>query len=171
MSLLTLKNLIYNSQYGFHKNHSADFCVFFSNDKILKGFVKSMMTGIILTDLQKTFHKIDHDILLLHLYAIGSSKLSVNWFQCYLNKRSPLINLGEKIFFQPAYVPNGVLQGSNLGHLLFLICISDMTQDIKYVLFMLMIRAWLDNRKMWMKSKSKWMKILKIFVIDSLMIS
>ena len=83
------------------------------------------------------------------------------------HKRSPLINLGEKIFFQPAYVPNGVLQGSNLGHLLFLICISDMTQDIKYILFMMMIRAWLDNRKMWMKSKSKWMKILKIFVIDS----
>lgn len=57
------------------------------------------------------------------------------------HKRSPLINLGEKIFFQPAYVPSGVLQGSNLGHLLFLICISDMTQDIKYILFMLMIRA------------------------------
>ena len=79
-AFLNSRNLLYNYQSGFCKNHSTDFCVSFLNDKILKGFDQGLRTGIILIDLQKAFYTIDHDVLLQKLYAIGFSKHSVNWF-------------------------------------------------------------------------------------------
>ena len=93
------------------------------------------MTGMILIDLQKAFDTIDHDILLQKLYAIGFSKHSVNWFRSYLINRTFLVNLGNA-FSQPACVSSGVPQGSILGPLLFLIYINDMSQAIKFNLFL-----------------------------------
>ena len=55
------KNLLYTYQSGFQKKHSMDFCLSYLNDKILKGFGRGMMTGMILIDLQKAFGTIDHD--------------------------------------------------------------------------------------------------------------
>ena len=69
------------------------------------------MTGMILIDLQK----VDHDMLLQKLYAIGFSKRTVNWFKSYLSNRSFKVNLGNN-FSQPASVSCGVPQGSILGH-------------------------------------------------------
>ena len=93
------------------------------------------MTGVILINLQKAFDKIDHDILLQKLYAIGFSKNSVNWFRSYLINRTFLVNLGNA-FSQPACVSSGVPQGSILGPLLFLIYINDMSQAVKCNLFL-----------------------------------
>ena len=121
----------------FTKNHSTDFCLSFLNDKILKGFGQGLITGMILTDLQKAFDTIDHDIncMLQKLYAIGFSKHSVNWFRSYLINRTFLVNLGNA-FSQPACVSSGVPQGSILGPLLFLIYINDMSQAVKCNLFL-----------------------------------
>ena len=77
---LNSRNLLYNDQSGFHKNHSIDFCLSFLNDKILNGFDQGLITGMNLIDLQKAFDTINHDILLQKLYALGFSKHSVNWF-------------------------------------------------------------------------------------------
>ena len=79
-TFLNSRNLLYNYQSGFRKNHSIDFCLSFLNDKIPKGFDQGLITGMILIDLQKAFDTIDHDILLQKLYAIGFSKYLVNWF-------------------------------------------------------------------------------------------
>ena len=57
------RNLLYNYQFGFRKNHSTDFCLSILNDKILKGFDQGLMTGMILIGLQKALIY-DHDILL-----------------------------------------------------------------------------------------------------------
>ena len=92
------------------------------------------MTGMILIELQKAFDTIDHDVLLQKLYAIGFSKHAVNWFQSYLSNRSFLVNLGN--ISQPASVSCGVPQGSILGPLLFLIYDNDMSQAVKYDLFL-----------------------------------
>ena len=69
-TFLNSENLIYK--------RSSDFCLSYLNSKILKGFDKGMMTGMIVIDLQKAFDTIDHDVLLQKLYAIGFSKHIVN---------------------------------------------------------------------------------------------
>ena len=134
-AFLNSRNLLYNYQSGFRKNHSTDFCLSFLNDKILKGFDQGLITGMILIDLQKAFDTIDHDILLQKLYALGFSKHSVNWFRSYLTNRTFLVNLGNA-FSQPAFVSSGVPQGSILGSLLFLIYIIDMSQAVKFNYFL-----------------------------------
>ena len=63
------------------------------------------------------------------------SKHSVNWFPSYLINRTFLVNLGN-VFSQHACVSSGVLQGSILGFLLFLIYINDILQAVKCNLFL-----------------------------------
>ena len=134
-TFLNSRNLLYNYQSGFRKNHSNDFCLSFLNNKILKGFNQGLITGMILIDLQKGFDTINHDILLQKLYAISFSKHSVNWFRSSLIKRTFLVNLGNA-FSQPACVSSGVPQGSILGPLLFLKYINDMSQAVRCNLFL-----------------------------------
>ena len=93
------------------------------------------MNGMILIDLKTVFDIIDHDILLQKMYAIGLCKHSVNWFWSYLINRTFLDGL-ENAFSQPACVSSGVPQESILGSLLFLIYINDMSQAVKYNLFL-----------------------------------
>ena len=134
-AFLNSRNLLYSYQSGFRKNHSTDYCLSFLNDKILKGFDKGLITGMILIDLQKAFDTIAHDILLQKLYAIGFSKHSVNWFRSYFINRTFLVNLGNA-FSQRVNVSSGVTQGSILGPLLFLIYINDMSQAVTCNLFL-----------------------------------
>ena len=134
-TFLNSKQLLYPYQFGFRKKHSTDFCISYLNGKILKGFDKGLITGMILIDLQKAFDTIDHDVILQKLYSISFSKHAVNWFQSYLSNRSFLVNLGNN-FSQPASVSCGVPQGSILGPLLFLIYVNDMSQAVKCDLFL-----------------------------------
>ena len=92
-SFLSNNELLYNYQSGFQKNHSTDSCLTFLHDKILKGFDKGLMTGMILVDLQKAFDTIDHDILLKKLSAIGFSNHTIGWFKSYLSNQLFRVNL------------------------------------------------------------------------------
>ena len=63
-TFLNSKNLLYTYKSGFRKKYSTDFCLSYLNDKILKGFDRGMMAGMILIDLQMAFDTIDHGVLL-----------------------------------------------------------------------------------------------------------
>ena len=134
-TFLNSKKSLYTYQSGFRKKHSTDFCLSYLNAKILKGFDKDLMTGMILIDLQKAFDTIDYDVLLQKLYAISFSKHTLNRFQFCLSNRSFLVNL-ENSCSQPASVSCSVPQGSILGPLLFLIYVNNMSQAVKCDLFL-----------------------------------
>ena len=53
----------------------------FLTNKILEGFDESLLTGMMLIDLQKTFNTIDHEILLQKLKAIKFSESTIKWFK------------------------------------------------------------------------------------------
>ena len=94
-----------------------------------------MMTGMILIDLQKAFDTINHGIVLQKFCGTGFSKFSIYWFQSYLTNKLFLVNLG-KHFSRFAYLSTGVLQGSILFYLLFLILVDDMPQSVKWNTFL-----------------------------------
>lgn len=70
-------NILYNVQSGFRPNHSTNLCFAHSADKILKGFDKDLLTGMILIGLQKVFDTINHKVLLQKLKEIRFSEQNI----------------------------------------------------------------------------------------------
>ena len=110
-------------------------CFSFLTDKILKGFDKGLLTGMILIDLQKAFDTIDHEILLQKLKAIKFSESTIKWFKSYLSERIFLVNIENKLS-DFGEISCGVPQGSILGPLLFLIYVNDMPQAVTSTLLL-----------------------------------
>ena len=91
-------------------------------DKILKGFNEGLLTGMILTDLQKAFNTINHEILFKKRKAMGFSEGYITWFQSYLSERIIYISI-ENQFSDYDRILCGV-------PLLFLIYVNDMPQAV-----------------------------------------
>ena len=88
-----------------------------------------------LIDLQKAFDTINHQILLKKLETIGFSDKCIRWFWSYLYDRIFFIEI-ENQLSDFGKVSCGVLQGSILGPLLFLIYVNEMPQAVKLNLFL-----------------------------------
>ena len=86
----------------------------------MKGFDNGLYTGMILIDLQKAFDKINHKILLDKLLPIGFSKNLISWYESYLAERHFTVEVANQVS-NFSKISCGVLQGSILGPLLFLI--------------------------------------------------
>ena len=132
-SFLSNNLFLYNYQSGFRKNHSTESCLWFLHDKILEGFDKGLITGMILVDFRKAFNTIDHNILLKKLS--GFSNHTICWFKSYLSNRLFRVNL-ENCYSDHSNITCRVPQGPTLGPLLFLMYVNDMPQAVKSNLFL-----------------------------------
>ena len=88
-----------------------------------------------LTDLQKPFDMIKHEILLDKLLPIGFSKNSISWYESYLVKRHFTVEVANQVP-KVANISCGVPQGSVLGPLLFLIYVNDISQAVECALYL-----------------------------------
>ena len=132
---LSENNILYNFQYGFRPNRSTNMCLARLTDKILKGLSESLLTEMILIDLQKAFDTINHEVLLQKLKAIRFSEQSAQWFRPYLFDRIFLVETENKLSdFEK--ISCGVSQGFILGPLLFSIYVNDIPQAVKSNLFL-----------------------------------
>ena len=127
--------ILYKFQSGFRSNHSTDTCLSYLNDKILNGFGKGLLTGLVAIDLQKAFDTIDHCILIQKLALLGFSKKSQAWFKSYLSNRLFFVSLNGSLS-EEGTITCGVPQGSILGPLLFLIYVNDMPQAVDSELYL-----------------------------------
>ena len=82
-------------------------------------------------DFSKAFDKFPHQRLLSKLEHYGVTSNLWNWIQHWLTTRTQTVVL-EGMVSQTVKVNSGVPQGTVLGHLMFLLYINDIADDIKH---------------------------------------
>ena len=102
---------------------------------ILEQITKSIDNGefavTLFLDLSKAFDTVNHSILLSKLSYYGIVGLENLWFKSYLQQRRQTVYVNG-VFSDIQAIKLGVLQGSVLGPILFLIYINDFSRASSY---------------------------------------
>ena len=86
---------------------------------------------MLLFDFAKAFDVVHHNLLLLKLNAYGFSKYTLLWLADFLRDRKQFVCIDGNV--SAVYsVLNGVIQGSVIGSLLFMLFINDLPDVIKF---------------------------------------
>ena len=124
-AFLCENDLIYIRQSGFRSKHSTETALIKIIDDLLFNLDNDRVSGMVLVDYRKAFDMIDHTLLLKKLEVYGLSRDSLQWFTSYLKDKRQFVKLGDKQS-SVAIVRHGILQGSILSPLLFIVFINDL---------------------------------------------
>ena len=135
--ILLRNNILIPTQFGFQKNKSTELAIASVTSQITNSFEKKTSSYCIFLDLAKTFDTVNHEILLKKLKYCSIRDKALLWFTSYLANRTQYTEVGDTLS-EIGYFKCGVLQGSVLGPLLFLLYINDITKSsniLKFFLF------------------------------------
>ena len=136
-SFLIPKNILYEKQFEFRKNHSTSHAINYSVKYVTDNIEqKKHVIGIFL-DLSKAFDTICHNKLLYKLQNYGIRGNCLNLIKSYLCSRQQITKFND-IKSETETILFGVPQGSVLEPLLFLLYINDIihsTNQGEFVIF------------------------------------
>ena len=117
-------NVFYESQYDCRKGHFTELASLELVNRLLSEMDKGGVPLAIFIDLSKSLDNFAHDILLNKLKCYGLTGKSINRLKCHLTNRQQYVHYDntDSNFLK---MTTGVLQGSILGPLLFLIYMND----------------------------------------------
>ena len=107
-------------QYSFRDNRSTELAIIQLADRITKVNDKREYTYGIFLDLSKPFDTINHKILIQKLEHYGIRGIPLLWFENYLTNRKQIVKYND-VRSKEMIIKTGVLQGSILGPILFLL--------------------------------------------------
>ena len=123
--------LITDQQYGFLPKRSTCLQLLDSfQDWILELSDKGSLEVIYL-DFAKAFDSISHNKLLHKLSAYGFRYELFKWIQCFLENREQCVLIGDHLS-RTSRVSSGVIQGSQIGPLLFIIFVNDIVDLVEH---------------------------------------
>ena len=124
---------LYNSrQHGFQSGRSCLSQLLQHHQAILEALQNHDAVDVVYLDFAKAFDKVDFNILLRKLKAIGICGKVLRWISDFLVGRKQMVKVSGQLSTEGP-VHSGVPQGSSLGPLLFLIMISDIDSSIEHV--------------------------------------
>ncbi|CAI2725549.1 unnamed protein product [Schistosoma spindalis] len=128
---LLANSLISTSQHGFLRSRSCDTClVDYLNDITLKRD-NGLLVSVLFLDFKKAFDKVPHKRLLVKLKSFGINDPLYSWFASFLTERKQMVKYNDCLS-SPKPITSGVIQGSVLGPLLFLMYINDICNTITF---------------------------------------
>lgn len=123
---LEKENIISSHQFGFRSNKNTSDALFELSRCITSNIASKKRVLITFLDLAKAFDSVDRGKLLAKLQYIGIKNKEYEWFSSYLQcrKQRVCINNTNSDSMEVDY---GVIQGSTLGPLLFLVYINNLS--------------------------------------------
>ena len=122
-------------QYGFRKNYSTSHNVLNMMNLVTQTFIEGKVCSVVLLDIRKAFDLVDREILLNKLRHYGIRGTLLDWFKSYFDGRAQRVYFGGEFSTSLEDIVIGVLQGSCLGVLLFIIYINDLEASCREALF------------------------------------
>ena len=122
--------LITDKQHGFRRGLNTTTQLLHVVHNAGKAINESKNLNMISFDFAKAFDKVWHAGLVFKLKSFGITGPLLDWLMDYLKDRLQRISI-DGIYSIWELIKTGVPQGSVLGHLLFIIYINDIVENIK----------------------------------------
>ena len=122
-------NLLAREQHDFVRNKSCTTNLLETLHYISSNLDVVISVDVILLDFAKAFDTVLHKRLLAKLKAYGFDGLILKWIEAFLESRRQRVVQGE-IISDWVLIFSGVLQGSVIASLLFVLCINDLPRKL-----------------------------------------